>query len=863
MNESKRMDPMSGVSPVSLSTESLIKAERGATVERRAARRILPRDTMLWGILISLAIGFAVSVALWHGGWMVWEDTHHLIVYICLISLLLLAGSFALISGQKSYRERSILHEIFHGSHIGRLITDISRKDIFCNDGFKNLLDDLKPQGPDSQIPLGLNGLASLRHILSEPADSRERFDLMVDLAYRGGHEKIELQTTITGYPRWLRIEAQPVPGWIGTVAWRIDDFTEQYELEAAIRSEREKLIDFTDNAPVGFFSVNQDGRFLFVNATLARWLGADIESLLVSGRLHHYLAEPPIGAQPYDLVAEGGARQVVELRMKGPGGKLFQAAINQSVVHEEDGRVRTRAVVHDLTSEREMRQALKDSEDRFLRFFQEAPLGIALVDTHGMLNDCNTALALMLGMKIESVEGRNFDMLIADKDRQKVTAAMAQIEEGRSLLAPLEVTLKGLEREVVVQMHARKFRGQNTVVHFIDLTEQKTLEAQFTQSQKMQAVGQLAGGVAHDFNNLLTAMIGFCDLLLLRHKPGDPSFNDIMQIKQNANRAANLVRQLLAFSRQQTLQPKVLDITETLTELSHLLRRLIGVTIDLEIQHDPHIGLIKVDEGQLEQVLVNLTVNGRDAINSTNGGRGKVSIHTENVIIETPIQRGADVMPVGEWVMLSVSDTGCGIPRDIINRIFEPFFTTKPIGSGTGLGLSTVYGIVRQTGGYVHVDSVVGQGTTFRIYFPRVAREALQQGKALTHATEKAADLTGTASILLVEDEDAVRAFSSRALINKGYKVYDAPSGEAALELLAAHKDTLNLVVTDVIMPEMDGPTLIGIIRKQCPDLPVIFVSGYTEDKFKEQFGARTYFLPKPFTLQQLAAKVKEVLSE
>ena len=459
--------------------------------------------------------------------------------------------------------------------------------------------------------------------------------------------------------------------------------------------------------------------------------------------------------------------------------------------------------------------------------------------------------------MAAESVEGRNFDTVIADKDREKVVRALAGIEEGHGLHAPLEIALRGQEKEVVVQMHARRFRGKNTVVHFINLTDQKALEAQFTQSQKMQAVGQLAGGVAHDFNNLLTAMIGFCDLLLLRHKPGDPSFNDIMQIKQNANRAANLVRQLLAFSRQQTLQPKVIDVTDTLTELSHLMRRLVGVMIEIDMSHDPDTGRVKVDEGQLEQVLINLVVNARDAMNN----QGKLSIKTQHVMTEAPMQRGADTMPAGDWVMVAVTDTGCGIPKENLARIFEPFFTTKPVGSGTGLGLSTVYGIVRQTGGYVHVDSIVGQGTTFAIYLPRLT-QAAQQAATQAKIEEKTADLTGTATILLVEDEDAVRAFSTRALTNKGYKVLDAPGGESALEIIKANGKSPDLIITDVIMPEMDGPTLITKVRAMYPKVPVIFVSGYTEDKFKGQFGENTWFLPKPFTLQQLAAKVKEVLA-
>jgi two-component system cell cycle sensor histidine kinase/response regulator CckA len=373
-----------------------------------------------------------------------------------------------------------------------------------------------------------------------------------------------------------------------------------------------------------------------------------------------------------------------------------------------------------------------------------------------------------------------------------------------------------------------------------------------------MQAVGQLAGGIAHDFNNLLTAMIGFCDLLLLRHKAGDPSFNDIMQIKQNSNRAANLVRQLLAFSRQQQLNPKVIDVTEILTELSHLIRRLIGVQIELDLVYASDLFDVKVDEGQFEQVLINLAVNARDAMD----GRGNLEIKTENLSLDKPRQMMNDVMPHGDWVAIHVKDTGSGIAPDTLERIFEPFFTTKKIGEGTGLGLATVYGIVRQTGGYINVQSIEGEGTIFSVYLPRHSEN--KQPVAVTKDIKTEAiqqDLTGTATILLVEDEDAVRVFSARALSNKGYQVLEANNGLTALDVMAERGDNIDLIVTDVIMPEMDGPTFVKEVVKTRPDLPVIFVSGYTEDRFKEEIGDNAYFLPKPFTLQQLAVKVKDVL--
>ncbi|GEM_PF-67137 len=790
-----------------------------------------------------------VCAMMFYTGRMTTQDHYGMAVLIGAASILVLVFVRTVMIYRERAVERHLLKELFDGSRSARLVTDINNATLYTNGRFQALC----------SMDGGGNGLDGLTALFSYHEVVAARFQVLVENAQRGAFETAQLPALIDGDERWLSISAQPVAGRAGCVQWLVEDVTDSHNSDSLIREEREKLLDFTDNAPVGFFSVNEDGRFLFVNATLARWLGTDIDELLSAGRLHSYIDDAPAKARPFDLFEGAGAKQVCELRMKGPGGRVFLASVSQSVVHEAEDRVRTRAVVHDLTAEREMRQALKDSEDRFQRFFEEAPLGIVLVNTHGVISDCNAAFARMLQMKVESLEGRDFETLIKLEVRSTVMRTITSIEEGKHLDAPIELMLHTPEKDVYVQMHARKFRGRNIVLHFIDLTEQKTLEAQFVQSQKMQAIGQLAGGVAHDFNNLLTAMIGFCDLLLLRHKAGDPSFNDIMQIKQNANRAANLVRQLLAFSRQQTLQPRVLDITDTLTELSHLLRRLLGVGIEFEVVHDPDIGLIKADEGQLEQVLINLAVNARDAMD----GNGGLTIRTYNYRNTNPIKRGSDTMPAGEWVAIEAADTGCGIPDEILERIFEPFFTTKEIGSGTGLGLATVYGIMRQTGGYVHVDSTVGKGTSFILYLPVHVPDEKDAvlPKKIEHIEDK--DLTGTATILLVEDEDAVRGFGARALRNKGYEVLEAASAEDALELIAQDSPSLDLMVTDVIMPEMDGPTLARHVLEKMPNLPIIFVSGYTEDRFKDEFkGFNVSFLPKPFTLQQLASKVKDVLT-
>jgi two-component system cell cycle sensor histidine kinase/response regulator CckA len=399
-------------------------------------------------------------------------------------------------------------------------------------------------------------------------------------------------------------------------------------------------------------------------------------------------------------------------------------------------------------------------------------------------------------------------------------------------------------------------------IIHFVDVTEQKNLEVQFVQSQKMQAVGQLAGGIAHDFNNILTAIIGYCDLLLLRHRPGDQSFGDIQQIKQNSTRAANLVRQLLAFSRQQQLKPRVLNVTDILSELTNLLRRLIGENIKLNMVHGRDLWLLKVDQVQFEQVVINMVVNARDAMPKG----GELSVRTSNTTFDAPANFGSEVIPAGDYVQFDIKDTGIGIPKENLTRIFEPFFTTKGPGSGTGLGLSTVYGIVKQTGGFVVVDSVVGTGTTFSVYLPRHLGGEEPASKSDTESDDHhSSDLTGVGNILLVEDEDAVRSFSSRALRNKGYKVLEAASGDAALRLIQEEKPKLDLMITDVMMPGMDGAQLIREVRKIMPNLNVICISGYAEETMREKIGSDqdVHFLPKPFSLKQLAGKVKELMGQ
>ena len=398
-----------------------------------------------------------------------------------------------------------------------------------------------------------------------------------------------------------------------------------------------------------------------------------------------------------------------------------------------------------------------------------------------------------------------------------------------------------------------------SAIVFALDTTEQRTLQENFAQSQKMQAIGQLAGGIAHDFNNVLTAIIGYSDLLLANHRPTDPSFQDIMQIKQNANRAAGLVRQLLAFSRRQTLRPQTLQLGDVLSELQMLLRRLVGETIELDVVHGRDLWLVQADLNQFEQVVVNLVVNARDAM--ADGGR--ITLRTRNVPAADCAAFGEKSLIAADYVLVEVQDSGHGIPADVRDKIFEPFFTTKEVGKGTGLGLSMVYGIVKQTGGYVFCESEPGRGATFRILLPRHFADAVAE-PAKKEAAKPPADLTGHGAILLVEDEEAVRAFASRALASRGYTVLEAESGLDALRVVEEAGGKIDLIVSDVIMPEMDGPTMLTELRKRGLSAKIIFVSGYADDAFAKNLpqGQEFVFLPKPFSLKQLIETVKGAMS-
>jgi two-component system, cell cycle sensor histidine kinase and response regulator CckA len=507
--------------------------------------------------------------------------------------------------------------------------------------------------------------------------------------------------------------------------------------------------------------------------------------------------------------------------------------------------------------------------------FVSQCPIAVVEIDDHLNVVSANPALCEMLQLPHSTAAFPLLDYVdVADKVRfeDSIKVALKQ-HAGRTNLAFLFHTSNQKELNVSLNIAVMNHDSEKMARIFLflmDVTDQKNLELRFVHSQKMQAVGQLAGGIAHDFNNLLTAMIGFCDLLLMRHPAGDPSFADLMQVKQNANRAANLVRQLLAFSRKQTLQPKPLDITDLLAELSTLIRRLIGEHIELGIHHQRGLWSVKVDQGQIEQVIINLAVNARDAMKDG----GMLTIETKNVTIDQAnaldstlkIPPQEEVITAGDYVAITITDTGTGIPDSVVDNIFEPFFSTKELGSGTGLGLSTVYGIIKQTGGYIYLRTAEKQGTSFHLYIPRLKNGAEAHNSIEYKESFESQDLTGAATIMLVEDETPVRIFAARALQNKGYEVLEATCAENGIEVYEANKDRIEVIITDVVMPGINGSMMIDALDERFPDsmrnVGVIFMSGYAEDAFIDGYhGKREFnFLPKPFTLKQLAAKIKEI---
>jgi PAS domain S-box-containing protein len=505
--------------------------------------------------------------------------------------------------------------------------------------------------------------------------------------------------------------------------------------------------------------------------------------------------------------------------------------------------------------------EALTRSEARYRSLVQSAVYGIYRSTLEGKFLDVNPALITILGYgsaeEILALNPRS-DVFL---DPDEMTRLMGEFQRG-SRLDSVEVRWKTKDGNVITVRLSGRVVGTpgeaEEVLEVIaeDVTERRVLEEQFRQAQKMEAVGRLAGGVAHDFNNLLMVVSGYTEVLLENTDCSSPMYPKIEAIQQATDRATTLTRQLLAFSRKQLLELKVVDMNAIVADMERLLRPLIGENIELATRLAPNLGRTRADAGQIEQVIMNLVVNSKDAM--PNGG--KIAIATANVNLDEDWRREHSYIQPGPYVMLSVSDNGQGMDRETQSRIFEPFFTTKEKGKGTGLGLSTVYGIVKQSGGYVFAQSEIGQGTIFRIYFPRVEDAAEPVHQAQTAKSS----LCGTETVLLVEDEESVRQLVRETLAARGYQVLEADDGEKALKIAASHAGPIHMLVTDVVMPGMSGRELAKHLGQTHPQTKVLYLSGYTEDAIVHQgvLDSGTAFLQKPFTLQMLSRKVREVLN-
>jgi two-component system, cell cycle sensor histidine kinase and response regulator CckA len=596
---------------------------------------------------------------------------------------------------------------------------------------------------------------------------------------------------------------------------WRFEDMVER------IQGSRG-----ADTISLPMLTASKSGTVLFMNEALRRLMGGRVKTL---DRIFPIL--PLTGGHVHEVSAEGGPIRALVIDVdRGAGHSEIYLLPVPAAGAEIQGDVA----------------------------FANLPVAMVRLGLDGAVRATNQAAEALVG---KVAEGARFPDLFEGLGRS-VKDWIDDVASGRSGGRPEVLRWKGDGPETFLQVSLSRIRAENDVTLIAvltDATQLKTLEAQFVQSQKMQAIGQLAGGIAHDFNNLLTAISGHCDLLLLRHDRKDPDYNDLTQINQNANRAASLVSQLLAFSRKQTLTPRIIDLRDTLSDLTHLLNRLVGEKVALTLTHDPALKSIRADKRQLEQVIMNLVVNARDAMPKG----GAIRIETENAILSAPMVRDRAAVPPGGYVVVRVIDEGQGIPPDKMGKIFEPFFTTKRAGEGTGLGLSTAYGIVKQTGGYIFCESAVGSGTTFSIYFPAHEAAEAEPPEPAPMPLKRRTLQQGEGVVLLVEDEAPVRAFASRALRLRGYTVIEAGNAEEALGMLADGSLSVDVFVTDVIMPGMDGPTWVREALKVRPNTRVVFVSGYAEESFGEgrDLIPNSVFLPKPFSLTELTATVQRQL--
>jgi hypothetical protein len=634
-------------------------------------------------------------------------------------------------------------------------------------------------------------------------------------------------------------------------------DLTERKEAERGRRDAERRAQRMVESATVGMWTLDQEGRTTFMNARMANIFGVEAADA-VGTSFEQFLAPqdwPDAGERLTDRKA--GVSSAHEQRFRKPDGSVGVLWVEGSPIYDDRGRYDgVLGIVTDITERRRAEEALRTSETRYRLMFDKSPLPKWMYDAETLrFLDVNEATLREYGYSRDEF----LAMTIKDIRPPEDVPALLEAERQVELLPKFGVwRLRKKSGEIIqVELTKHTFTLGDRVTRLAvgrDVTERLRLEEQLRQSQKMDAVGRLAGGVAHDFNNVLSVILSYGEMLLGDMKPGDPVRADIEEIHKAGKRATDLTRQLLMFSRQQVLAPKVLDLNDVLTSMDKMLQRILGADVDLVSLPTQPLGRVRADPSNIEQVIMNLVVNARDAMPTG----GKLTMETDNVVLDDAYAQAHLGVKPGPHVMLAVSDTGTGIDKATLARIFEPFFTTKESGKGTGLGLSTVFGVVQQSGGSVWVYSEVGHGTTFKVYLPRVDAAVEVVGETVPPTT-----LRGSETILLVEDDDQVRIVARGILRRAGYHVIDARNAGEALLHSEKHPTTIHLLLSDVVMPQVSGPELAKRLASLRPDMKVLCMSGYTDDSIVRHgvLEAHIAYLQKPITPDTLTARVREVL--
>ncbi|MGA3121933.1 MAG: PAS domain S-box protein [Polyangiaceae bacterium] len=642
-------------------------------------------------------------------------------------------------------------------------------------------------------------------------------------------------------------------------------DLTERKRAEEAARFEQARFQALVENSADGIVLSTETGTIVYVSPAAARMFGRAVVDLLgtdIRAYLHPDDVERAADHRRRSLREPGNTPPEVR-RVVWPDGTVRWIEVRLTNLLDRPSVGAVVSNVRDITARKLTDDALVVAQQRFNALFDSGTIGIVVADESGTIHRANGTFLTMLGYTQEDfaagqLDGRNVTPPEWESWTAQTTAELRQ--HGRAKPREKEYFRKDGTR-VSALVGVAAVEGGQKISFSVDLTERKRaaeaiaeLERQFRQAQKMEAVGRLAGGVAHDFNNVLSVILSYGAILLTDIKPGDPIRADVEEIQRAAKRAADLTRQLLMFSRQQVLAPKVLDLNELLTSMDRMLQRILGADVDLVSLPTHPLGRVRADPGSMEQVIMNLVVNARDAMPTG----GKLTMETANAVLDEAYAQAHFGVKPGPYVMLAVTDTGSGIEKATLPRIFEPFFTTKEHGKGTGLGLSTVFGVVQQSGGSVWVYSEVGKGTTFKVYLPRVDAAVETVGENVAPTT-----LRGSETILLVEDDDQVRVVTEGILRRSGYHVIDARNAGEALLLSEKHPGRIHLLLSDVVMPQISGPDLAKRLARARPDMKVLCMSGYTDDSIVRHgvLEARIAFLQKPITPQGLTTKVREVL--